>query len=150
MNNDKPLIAALLGALSTMPGEIFTRLLVSFGIGQYSIYQLDSLFVTFDRPTVIIGVIVNIIFGGFIGTVFYYLLQKLGQDYLILKGLTIGLLSWVLTELLFTSTIEGKYIPIRSLSDYYIHISGAVVFGVTLGLLFKKYLVTNPVRLDNR
>ncbi|MEN6324671.1 MAG: hypothetical protein ABFD18_00455 [Syntrophomonas sp.] len=149
MKYDKPLVAALIGALSTVPGEIFTRVLVSSGIGKYSIYQLDSLFVTFDRPTVIMGIIVNVILGGLIATLFYYALPKLGQDYLVLKGLVVGVLSWAVTELLFTMNVEGKYIEIRPINDYYVHILGAIIFGITLGLLFKKYLFAKTTRTAN-
>jgi hypothetical protein len=140
MTYDKPLIAALFGALSTITGEILTRVLIFFGIGKYSVYQLDSLLVTFNRPTTIMGLIVNFIIGGFTGVVFYYLLKKIGQDYLVIKSTFIGLLMWAVTEFLFTSTVDGKYIEIRPVSDYYIHIVAAGAFGITLGLLFKKYL----------
>ena len=56
MKYDKPLVAALIGALSTIPAEILTRAFVSFGIGQYSVYQLDSLLITQNRPTPIIRI----------------------------------------------------------------------------------------------
>jgi len=147
---DKPLVAGVIGALSTIPAEIFTRVLVAIGIGKYSVYQLDSLIVTFYRPTEIIGLIVNFIFGGFIAILFYYAVQKLGQDYLVLKGLVTGLLSWSVTEILITMTVEGKYFDIRPINDYYVHILGAIVFGITLGLLFNKYLFTKPIQLNKQ
>lgn len=145
MKYDKPLVAVLIGALSTIPSELFTRLLLFLGIGKYSVYQLDSLLVTFTRPSAMIGLIVNFILGGFIGVLFYYAIKKLGQDYLVFKGIAGGLLFWAVTELLFTLTIEGRFFDLRPLSDYYVHISAAVVFGVTLGLLFNKYLFKKSV-----
>lgn len=140
MKYDKPLIAVLIGALSTITGEILTRALVFLGIGKYSVYQLDSLLITFNRPTTIIGLIFNFVIGGFTGIVFYYALKKIGLDYLVIKSACVGILAWAFTELIFTVTIEGKYIDIRPISDYYVHILGALTFGITLGLLFKKYL----------
>ncbi|SDH85266.1 hypothetical protein [Desulfosporosinus hippei] len=82
MKYDKPLIVAMIGAVSTMPSEVLTRLLLLLGIGKYSIYQLDSLLITFNRPIAIMGLIVNLIVGGFVGIVFYYSLEKIGTDYL--------------------------------------------------------------------
>jgi len=140
---DKPLVAGVIGALSTIPSEIFSRVLLFLGIGKYSVYQLDSLLVTFTRPTATIGLIVNFILGGLIGILFYYAIKKLGQDYLVFKGIVGGLLFWAVTELIFTSTVEGRFFDLRPLSDYYVHISAAVVFGIMLGLLFKKYLFRN-------
>lgn len=141
MKYNKPLIAALIGALSSIPGEIVTQLFVFLGIGKYSIYQLDSLLITFNRPTEIIGLMVNFIVGSLIGVFFYYALEKLGQDYLVLKGIVISSIFWMLTEFMFTLTVEGKYIDIRPINDYYIHILGAIVFGISLGFLFERYLI---------
>jgi hypothetical protein len=141
---NKPLLAALIGALSTVPGEILTQVLVFLGIGKYSLYQLDSLLITFNRPSIIMGLIVNVIAGGFIAIIFYYAISKLGQDYLVFKSTGVGLLFWLVFELIFTATIEGRFIEIRPISDYYIHIFGTIVFGITLGLLFNKYLFNLP------
>jgi len=44
-------------------------------------------------------------------------------------------------ELIFTGSIDGKFIPIRPISDYYSHLVGSIVFGITLGLLLKKFLI---------
>jgi hypothetical protein len=140
---DKPLVAALIGASSTIPSEILTRALVFFGIGKYSIYQLDSLLITFNRPTTLMGLILDFIMGGFTGMVFYYALQKIGLDYLVIKSASIGVLSWAFYELLFTATVEGVYFPIRPISDYYLHLLGSLIFGITMGLLYKKYLITS-------
>jgi len=147
---DKPLIAGLLGALSTLIGEISTQLLIYLGVGKYSIYQLDSLLITFNRPSIIVGFIVNFIAGGFIGILFYYAISKLGQDYLVFKGAGVGLLSWGIFELILTATIEGNFIDIRPMSDYYIHLVGTIVFGITLGALFNKYLFNASIQLESK
>ena len=127
--------------LTTIPAEIVSKILIALGIGKYSIYELDSLLVTFNRPTELIGFIVNVIIGGSAGIIFYYFLEVLGKDYLILKGLAFGCVFWILSELVFTSTVEGKYIDIRPITDYYVHILGAAIFGGTLGLLIQTLII---------
>jgi len=117
--------------------------LISLDIGKYSIYQLISLIVTINRPTEGIGFIVNCIIGSFFGIVLYYALSRAGQDYLIVKSFGASLLFWALAELIFTSTIEGRFIDIRPISDYYTHLAGASSYGITVGLMFKAYLF-NP------
>jgi hypothetical protein len=79
-----------------------------------------------------------------IATIFYFQLEKLGWNYLIIKSSTIGVVSWIITEAIFTWLIEGpRLIPHRPISDYYIELFGALVFGIWLGILFKKYLLNN-------
>lgn len=144
MKYDKPLVAALLGAVSTIPAEIITLILVFLGIGKYSIYQLDSLLITFNRPILLLGLIVNFIAGSLTAIVFYFSLKKIGSDYLIIKSSLLGALVWFIFELLFTSTIEGEYIPLRPINDYYIHLLSSLIFGVILGILFRRYLFRSP------
>lgn len=142
---DKPLVAALLGALSTVPAEMVSRIMLYSGIGQYSIYQLDSMLITFNRPHEMLGLIVNFIIGGTVGVIFYYSIKLLGYDYLIYKSVFVGILASALTEFLITGLIEGKYIEIRPISDYYLHIVGALVFGLTLGILFNRFIFNKPI-----
>ena len=149
MNYDKPLVAAIIGAVSSIPGEIVSRLMLYYGIGKYSTYQLDSLIITFNRPNEILGLILNFILGGVIGIIFYYSIQKLGQDYLVYKSIFVGLLASSVNEFLITALIEGKYIEIRPISDYYVHIVAALIFGFTLGILFKRYLFDNSAVIKN-
>jgi hypothetical protein len=142
LNYDKPLIAGLLGALSTVISEVASQLAIYLGLGKYSIYELDSLLITFNRPSIFIGFIVNIIAGGAIAILFYYAISKLGQDYLVCKGLAVGLLSWGIFEIILTATVEGHFFDIRPMSDYYLHLVATAIFGISLGLLFEKYLFT--------
>lgn len=143
MKNDKLLVTAFMGIISTVPAEILTQLLVYFRIGKFSIYQLASLFVTYNRPTVIMGFIVDALVSSVVAFLFCLALEKLGSNYLIIKVTMASLLSWFACELVFTLTLEGKSIEIRPISDYYSHILGAMVFGITLGLLFRKFLFKN-------
>ena len=140
MTYDKPLIACSIGAVSTIIGEIITQGFVLSGIGKYSIYQLISFFITINRPTEIIGMIINFIVGGLLGVVFYYALGILGADYLVIKSFAASLIFWFFSETIFTALIEGRYIEIRPITDYYIHLVGASGYGITVGLMFKKFL----------
>ncbi|MDR3563257.1 MAG: hypothetical protein P4N59_17745 [Negativicutes bacterium] len=149
MKYDKPLVAGFFGALATVASEIVTQALVYWGIGKYSIYELDSLLITFNRPSIIMGFVVNIIAGGAIAILFYYGLSKLGQDYLVFKGAAFGLLGWGIFELILTATVEGHFFAIRPMSDYYVHLVGTIVFGITLGLLFEKYLFYEAAPADH-
>jgi hypothetical protein len=147
---DKPLIAAAIGATSTLAAEITSRIMIFFGIGKYSIYQLDSLLITFNRPDFFLGLFVNFIIGGFIGIAFYYSLKILGVDYIICKSIVVGLFAEPISEVLITALIEGKYIDIRPIGDYYLHIASALAYGLMMGVLFEKYLVTAKTEIRNK
>lgn len=139
MKFDKTLATVLTGILSTIPYELFTRIVMLFGIGKYSEYQLSSMVITLNRPTAIMGFFVSSILGSISALLFYYALQKLKSDYLIVKGILVGFISFIFLETVFTAIIEGPgLIPLRPISDYYLHLFGSAVFGLTLGLLFKK------------
>jgi hypothetical protein len=90
LNNKKALFAGIIGALLTIPGEIITRILVSMGIGNYDVYQLNSLVATIDEPSVVMGLLINFIIGGFIGALFYILIEKTGKVFIIVKSIAIS------------------------------------------------------------
>ncbi|MFC4801804.1 hypothetical protein ACFPA1_20945 [Neobacillus sp. GCM10023253] len=140
MIQDKVLLIGLLGVLSTIAGEIASRILVYSGIGKYSIYELSSLIVTFNRPVFTIGLIVDFLVSGVFAILLYFIFKKLGSCHLVIKTAMGSLLAWLVCELLFTAIIEGKYIPIRPINDYYSHIFSTFIFGITLGLLMKKFI----------
>lgn len=145
MKYDKPLTAAFLGILSTLPHEIFTRLLLYLGIGKYSVYNLSTLIVTMNRPDPILGFVVTSVVAGTIAVVLYYSLKKIGTDFIFYKALGAALLSWVFMEAIYVWLIEGPgYVPHRPVSDYYLELAGSTVFGITLGFLFKRYLLSQP------
>ena len=140
LKKDKLLIAGVIGVLSTIPSEIVTRGFLIFGIGKYSVYQLDSFLYTFNRPTPIIGFIVCSVVGGFSAILLYYTFERLGTSNLVIKTSMFGLLLCLFLQILMATITEGKYIDIRPVSDYYTHMLGSVIFGITEGLLFKRFL----------
>lgn len=142
MKFDKPTIALLIGALATIPYEIFTRILVALGFAKYSVYQLNSFMITLNRSNIILGMMSCIIISGIISLIFYYSLMIINYDCLMIKSITISLLSWLILEVIFMWLIEGRgLIPYRPINDYYSELLGAIVFGITLGVLFKNYLL---------
>lgn len=140
MKFDKPLVAAAIGAVSMVPGEVITRGLLSLGLGKYSVFELHSMVVTINRPSESMGFVVSCIIGAITAVVFYYAIGIIGQDYLVHKAVGAAILFWFAAEMIFTATIEGHFIDIRPISDYAIHFIGVVGYGITLGLLFNRYL----------
>lgn len=147
MKFDKPTLAILMGAFATIPYEIFTRILVNLGVAKYSVYQLSSLMITLNRPNTLLGTITSIILGGTISLVFYSVIKILGRDHLIIKSIAISLFSWLVLEVFFMWLIEGRdLIPHRPIQDYYSELFGAIIFGITLGLLFHNYLFKDNIK----
>ena len=140
MKSDRPLTAAFLGILSTLPYEIFTRIFLYLGYGIYSLYQLDSTVVTINKTNVPIGFVVSCSVSVLTSVIFYFLINAINSEHLVIKSILFSVLIWTTTELIFTAVIEGKFIPIRPIDDYYSHMLGAVVYGITQGLLFKQLL----------
>lgn len=143
MKYDKPLIAGLIGAISTLSGEACTQLLPYLGFGNYSIYQWGSLLITANRPIELLGFLLEFFLGGLTGIVFYYALSKIGPDYLLIKSIIVSILFWIAAEVFSATMIEGRLVELRAVSDHYVHFAGAVAFGITQGLLFQWYLFEN-------
>ena len=143
MKSDRTLIAVLSGCLSTLAYEILTRIFMLLGYGKYSLYQLDSLIVTSNRPDIVIGFIISCLVSVLTAVLFYLVLTIINTEHLVIKSIIFSLLVWAALELLFTAIIEGESIPVRPISDYYSHLLGAIVYGITQGLLFKQLLFSN-------
>lgn len=140
MKSDRILTAIFLGCLSTIAYEILTRIFVLLGYGKYSLYQLDSMIVTINRADTIIGLVVSCLVSILTSALFYFALAVIGTEHLVVKSILFSLLMWAALEIIFTSIIEGKSIPVRPLGDYYSHMAGAIVYGITQGLLLKQFL----------
>jgi hypothetical protein len=149
LKRDNLLIAAVIGGLSTISGEVVTKILVLLNIGKYAVYELNSLIVTSDTPSMLMGFIINFIIGSYIGAMFYLVLYKLGAQHLVLKCIMGSLLVWFVFEFAFTFMIEGIYIDIRPISDHLVHIAGTAAFGLTLGI-FLKLLVFNRIEKEKK
>ncbi|WP_310367313.1 hypothetical protein [Neobacillus drentensis] len=140
MIQDRMLRIGILGVLSTIPGEIASRIFVHFGFGKFGIYELSSLIITFNRPVFTIGLMVDFLVSSVFAVLLYFIFEKFGSCHLVIKTTVGSLFAWLICELLFTTLIEGKYIDIRPINDYYSHIFSTIIFGITLGLLLKKFI----------
>lgn len=143
MKDDKVIIISLLGVLSTIPSEIASRIFVYFGFGKYGIYELASLTVTLNRPVFTLGLIIDFLVGSAFAVLLYFLFKKFGSCNLVFKTAVCSLMAWFVCEFVFTAIIEGKYVSIRPIKDYYSHIFSTIIFGITLGLLLKKFIFKN-------
>ena len=140
LNDDKYLIAGIIGVISIIPSEIVSQILIGLGYDKYSTCTLSSLLVTGDKPSLIMGIIVNSVIAGSVGMILYQTIKKIGSQHLAIKCVGVTLLIWLSLELLFTIFIERKLIAPRGMGGYYSHFFGAITFGITEGILFDKFL----------
>ena len=145
MEDDRFIKAGVIGALSTVIAEIASRILLAAGIGKYSVYQLNSLIVTINRPSEIIGLIINFLIASILSVLIFLMLKKWGDRYTIIICIMISLFTWLLWEFIFTLSIEGKAIEIRPINDYYNHIIDTLVFGASMGILLKCFIFKQAI-----
>ncbi|HHT05940.1 MAG TPA: hypothetical protein GXZ97_06695 [Hydrogenispora sp.] len=142
MKIDKTTTSIIVGALSTIPYEILTTVLKLLGYARYSVYELSSLMITLNRPHMLLGAFLSMTLGASIALILYKIaVECFGWENLIFKSVFLNLQCWILLEGLFMWLIEGRnLIPFRPISDYYSHLFSVIIFGVILGLLFRKYI----------
>jgi len=140
LRDDKELIAGIIGAISIIPSEIVSQILVISGFNKYSILSLSSMIITFNRPSLIMGLCITPVVGALVAILLYHLFIKYGSEHLVIKCVGASMLMWIALELVFTMYIEGRFFPIRPVSDYYAHLIAAVIFGITEGILFNRFL----------
>ncbi|MBC8063039.1 MAG: hypothetical protein H7Y18_20600 [Clostridiaceae bacterium] len=145
MKYHKDLIVGFIGAGSTVSAEIVTQVSVFLGFAKYSTYTLSSLLISGNRPSLILGLFVCPIVSSFIVTVLFHVFRKLGSKHLVLKCIEVSLLMWISLEFIFTIYFEGKLIPIRPMSAYYSNLIGAIIYGITVGVLMDKFVFEEPV-----
>lgn len=140
----KPIVAAALGALATVVGELITWVCVMLGFAALDMYSIDSLAVTLNRESVVMGFVVNFIVGGAIAVLLNRALSRFGADNVVNKALAATLAAWFLMRLFYTAFIDGRLVDPRPMAQYYVHLAGAVATGVSLGLLMKGVLFRKP------
>lgn len=140
MKTDKNLIAAVIGAIATIPSEIISLIFVRLGYARYSIYHLSSMLVTQKTPSFTMGIVVSPVVGGFIAIILYQAFRKLGAQHLIIKCIGVALLMFIALEFIFSVFYDGKLIPSGRMSADYSHLISAIIYGITEGLLFGRFL----------
>lgn len=149
MKRDELLIAAIIGGLSTIAGEIVTKILVMFHFGTYAVFELNSLILTNNRPSMFMGFLINFIIGGHVAVLLYLSFKKLGSDHLVIKCTFCSMLLWLAFETAFTALIEDKYIPMRPVIDHYAHALGTAAFGLSVGVFLRVFLFKKKA-LENK
>lgn len=142
LNDDKVLVTGLIGAVSTIPAEIVSRILIYFGFGKFSVYQLASLFITINRPTFFMGLILDMLTGGLIAILFYLIFRNRDSKHIGIKAVVTSLFAWLFCELVFSFFLEGRFFPLRPINDYYCNLISAFIFGISLALLYKRFCLS--------
>lgn len=140
LNDDKILIAGVIGAFSTLISEIVSRLLLLFGVGRYSAYELSSFMITGNRPNVLIGFLLNCIIGAVLGGVIYLVLKRWGYRHTIAICIFFGLIMWISWETIYTIFIEGHTIERRMISGYLNQCINTIAYGIFWGSTLKRFI----------
>jgi hypothetical protein len=140
LDDDKLLIAGAIGIASTVLGEIGSWILLSLGLGKYSVYQLNSLIVTFNKPSILIGFILNILVGGIIGASVYLTVKKWGHKHIIMVSLLYTLISWLCLEVTFNAVVDKNVITSLLMAGYYNSLINAIVHAIFKGFMIKHFL----------
>lgn len=134
------LVAAAIGAVSTVIGEIGSRLLLSLGLGSYSVYQENSLVITFNQPSMLIGFAINLLIGSVIGVSVYLITKRWGYRYIIMVSLILTLVTWTILGIAFNATVDENIVTSRQLSDFYNSLTNAIVHAVFKALMIKRFI----------
>jgi hypothetical protein len=140
LNDSKILLAGAIGIASTIVGEICSWVLIYFKIGTYSAYQINSLIVTYNKPSILIGFALNLIMGGIIGAAVYLTLKKWGDRYIIMVSLGYTLVAWMFIEIIANAVVDKNMITTRVLSGYYNQFISSVVHAIAKGLMLKRFI----------
>jgi len=142
LKDDTVLVAGLIGVISTVVAEIATQIFKLMGVTKNSLFELSSMVITLNRPTIVMGLFVSASVGGFLSILLYFAFEKFGSQHLVMKCIGISIIMWVVLEMVFTFSIEARFIKERPISAYYGHLVGAIIFGIAEGILFKRNLFT--------
>jgi hypothetical protein len=140
LDDGRILIAGAISAISTLVAEIVSWALKYIGFGKNSLYQINSLIITGNRPSFLLGLILNVIIGAILGAIVYLILKKWGHRYTLTFSIMCALIMWFIWEIVFTINIEGTVIPRRPISGYYDHLICTVVYGASMGFMLKRFI----------
>lgn len=140
MNNSKQTLAGVFGAVSTILGEAVTRLLSFYKVGQVDLYQFHSLFLTIDQPSLMLGLIISLIIGFFLGRYVYTCIEKKDARDVIIRSTMSFVFTWLIAEVVYTVFYAGLMDITRPINDHYVYLAGMAISGLTSGLLIKTIL----------
>ena len=140
LDDGRILIAGAISAISTLVAEIVSWVFKYLGIGKNSLYQINSLIITGNRPSFLMGLILNVIIGANLGAIIYLILKKWGHRYTIIISIMCALIMWFIWEIVFTINFEGTVISRRPIIGYYDHLICSLVYGASMGLMLKRFI----------
>ena len=140
LDDDKLLIAGAIGIASTVVGEIGSWILLSLGLGTYSVYQLNSLIVTFNKPSILIGFVLNLLIGGIIGASVYLTVKKWGHKHITMVSLVYTLTAWLCLEVIFNAVVDKNIITSSLMGGYYNSLINAIVHAIFKGFMIKYFI----------
>jgi hypothetical protein len=140
LNDERILVSGAIGSIATLAAEFVSWIFLYFNIGKYSVFQLNSLIITGNRPSIPIGLIVNFVIGSILGALVYLMLRTWGHRFTIINSIACTLIMWFIWETVFTITIEGKLVPYRPMGSYYKHMICSLVHGSSMGLMLKQFI----------
>lgn len=136
---DKPLLAALVGAVSVVPYEIIVIIAKYFGLVSLTVFQMNSMLI-YKQGSWLIGAVTTPLIGGIVSFVLYRMLQIIGTDYLPIKGVFAALITWAILETFFELVFRGITTE-KTVLGHFIHAFGAGTAGFTIGYLLKKFVI---------
>lgn len=83
---------------------------------------------------------VSPVIGGLVAILLYETFRKLGSEHLVIKCVGVSIFLWIALELVFSVFYDGKLIPQAKISADYSHLISAIIYGITEGLLFHRFL----------
>ena len=140
LDDDKLLIAGAIGITSTVVGEIGSWILLSLGLGKYSVYQLNSFIVTYNKPSILIGFILNLLIGAIIGASVYLTVKKWGHKHITMVSLIYTLIAWLCLEITFNAVVDKNVITSTLIGGYYNNLINAIVHAVFKGFMIKHFI----------
>jgi hypothetical protein len=140
LDDDRILIAGAIGVASTVVGEIGSWILLSLGVGKYSVYQENSLIVTYNTRSMMIGFILNVLIGSIIGATVYLTTKKWGHRHIIMVSLFFTMIAWLGLEIITNAIVDKNIITSRLMSGYYNSIINAIAHAVFKALMIKRFI----------
>ncbi|PKM42009.1 MAG: hypothetical protein CVV03_10840 [Firmicutes bacterium HGW-Firmicutes-8] len=138
MKYDKPLLAALIGAIAIIPHEAISLTAKYLGWTSMSVFEMNSKL--FDQyGSWIVGVLTTLLTSAVVGFIFYEVLRIIGVDYIILKGIAASMTSWLIFEAILQMVRGTSGEPV---SGHFIHAFGAAVAGLVIGYMFERFLIS--------
>lgn len=143
MKKDTILISTIVGLGATAFEIVLTTILKSLGVIKTPLYIYVgklALHPIPDHPQWIetsVGIFGHLVIGVVFTFLFVLALQKWGDDYIYLKGLSFGGVLWVIHEVLLPNLITTKIVLKFSPTSQLTHVITALIWGLAAAYLYR-------------